>query len=488
MQKKRQQTPLIIGFEGTRLDRQWRRHLQEIDPAGVILFRRNIQSLEQTRDLVGELKDLLTEAIISVDHEGGIVNRFPADCPVPPSPAALHASGSLDLVRSACRIQAQLLSYLGINLNFVPLVDLALHLENQVIGTRAFSSDPKKVAAFARISVQEHSKLGIGTTAKHFPTHGRSIIDTHETSGVCEHQGQEQLDQDLYPYKKAILEGLPAVMTAHLTFPLLDNELPSSLSRPVIGDLLRTDLGFEGIVISDCVEMKGLSDAFTPKQIIELGLLAGVDLFISSYSLKRSRSHQLRLAEASQAFLAENPLIARTIEQRCNTLKNLQQKKHSHQIPSLKETLDLHRKTLEKAVYRPLATPQKGFCLIELTDRHKRGINTEALGSIVTDQLLAHCRGIVSSTVMTNVEGQALEQLVAAADADGMTCVFLSADGYRTKGFDRICHYLEAANGVIHIALLDPSDLGKRFHLEWATRGFNACTGRMLADELNVLC
>ena len=99
MQKNRQQTPLIIGFEGTRLDRQWRRHLQEIDPAGVILFRRNIQSLEQTRDLVGELKDLLTEPIISVDHEGGIVNRFPTDCPVPPSPAALHASGSLDLVR-----------------------------------------------------------------------------------------------------------------------------------------------------------------------------------------------------------------------------------------------------------------------------------------------------------------------------------------------------------------------------------------------------
>ncbi|MBU3914502.1 hypothetical protein KKA14_03120, partial [bacterium] len=287
--------PLLIGFSGTSITQPLKRHLLAMNPAGIVLFKRNITSFQQTRLLISEIKDLLGNIIISVDHEGGVVSRFPDECPNPPSPKSLRQAGSFEIVREACKIQAETLNYLGINLNFVPVLDLMVNPDNQVIGTRSFSADAEEVAIYGKICVEEHQKFNIGTTAKHFPGHGRTSTDSHFALGEVDYSDEDSLNQDLIPYKAVIKTGVSAVMTAHLMYPALDDTYPASLSKKIVMGILRNQLKFEGLIINDCVEMSGISDHFSPRQIIQNGVQAGVDLFISSFSLKKSLEYQLEL-------------------------------------------------------------------------------------------------------------------------------------------------------------------------------------------------
>ncbi|NQU65179.1 MAG: glycoside hydrolase family 3 protein, partial [SAR324 cluster bacterium] len=303
--------PLVIGFEGTSLNKKLQQHLLKINPVGIILFKRNIVSLNQTRDLIRQIRELLGQILVTLDHEGGLVNRLPENCPAPPSPMALNRSGDEELIQAACRMQAEILAYLGINLNFAPVLDLAAGFINPAIGTRAFADSPEEVSAYGQICVAAHRDLSIGTCAKHFPGHGNSPIDSHYASGEVRVDEPTLWVNDLRPFRELIAQGIPTVMLAHLIYPSLDPGNPAMLSRKIVTELLREKLGFEGIVISDCVEMSAVSEAYTPSQIIQRGLSAGVDLFISSFSLMKSSEFQLLLKktieEVQQSQQIENP-------------------------------------------------------------------------------------------------------------------------------------------------------------------------------------
>lgn len=483
-------SPFILGFNGTTLGKELTSHLKKINPAGVILFKRNIETIDQTRSLVSDLKGLLGEIIIAVDHEGGLVNRFPEDCPVPPAPLALAGCGDMGVVRGACRMQAELLSYLGFNMNFVPLVDLALFSENQVIGTRAFSSEPNDVAAFAQICIEEHHKLNIATCAKHFPTHGRSITDSHFAVGSSKHESHQQLEQDLIPYKSAIHTGVPTIMAAHLTFPLLDNELPASLSHPILQELLRNQLGFNGLIISDCVEMEGLSRNFTPQEIIEKGLVAGVDLFISSFSLKKSMEYQEQLYSSYQSLVDKDPAISQNLTRGLSAFQKrfFEQKcQRVEKIADLEDAIALHRKTLIKTRKAEIKQEFKQFYLVELTALERQGINEGNQWNMVSEMIQKHCHRYAGGELINQFDAEVLSNIVLKCNQEQLTIVLLSSNCFRREGYTEAIQILKDARSAIHIALLDSADLTKCFANEWTTQGYNACTGLMLAEELNTL-
>jgi beta-N-acetylhexosaminidase len=282
--------PLIIGFDGTDLNKKLQQHLLKINPVGIVLFKRNIVSLDQTKELIRQIRELLGQIVVAIDHEGGLVNRFPDNCPAPPSPMSLNRSGADQLLIAACRMQAEILAYLGINLNFAPVLDLAAGLINPAIGTRAFSDNPHDVARYGKICVAAHREFSIGTCAKHFPGHGRSETDSHYATGEVLADEPTLWAEDLLPFRELIVDEVPAVMLAHLIYPALDPGIPAIFSRKIVTELLRNKLGFEGLIISDCVEMSAVGDSNSPLQIIQQGVSAGIDLFISSFSLKKARS------------------------------------------------------------------------------------------------------------------------------------------------------------------------------------------------------
>ncbi len=487
MEKSVQKSPFIIGFDGTALNKSLEKHLLEIDPAGVILFKRNIESLEQTSLLIKNLRDLLGEIIIAVDHEGGIVNRFPADCPVPPSPSALAYADSWDLVRKACSMQAELLAYLGFNMNFVPLVDLALFPENQVIGTRAFGDDPEKVSRYSEICIEEHERLKVGTTAKHFPGHGRTVVDSHYAVGRVLHESKEQLEEDLKPYGKTIGFGVPAIMTAHLSYPLLDREFPASLSQKILSGLLREELEFKGLIISDCVEMEGLSKNFPPETMIKNGLKAGVDLFISSFSLKRSREFQLALKKEYDKSCHSNPEIAQKIQTKTAAfLKSYSLFSRAQtDLPTLESSLELHKKTLEKRTIKHKTGNNTTYHLVELQSSVNRGINADTRWSAAADGIIAHSKRVTDKTVIDLQDIDQRNRIIKACNSTGKTLLVLTANGHLSENFSIFMRGCKAAKSSIHIALLDPADLCGVCDREWSTRGYNACTGIMLATELD---
>jgi beta-N-acetylhexosaminidase len=487
MKNSQLRAPFIIGFDGTSLGKELCRHLQEVNPAGLILFQRNIQSIEQTKQLLRELADLLGDTIFAIDHEGGIVNRFPENTPVPPSPAALKASGSVSNVRAACTIQAELLAYLGFNMNFVPLIDLALYEENRVIGTRAYSDNPGEVAEYAKICIEAHTALKIGTTAKHFPTHGRTITDTHFAVGRVYHQNQAELDLDLDPYKSAIGCGVPAIMTAHLIYPFLDTEHPASLSRPILDELLRKRMGFEGLIISDCVEMEGLARNYDPAAIIRLGIRAGVDLFISSFSLKKSYDFQLALNQAFRNVATEAPLLVNESNNRRRLFFNRFPRGgvRFDKFPDMASTIALHKATLEKQSFAPLLPEYRSFVLVELTNREQQGINLGNEWNSAVKVMLTHCKNMVGTELFYSCDDLKLKAMIDFCNQNLHTCVLLTANGHRKQGYPAFIELLKSAESAIHIALVDPADLKRVCKNEWATRGFNANSGKMLAEELN---
>ncbi len=479
-------TPFIIGFDGTNIDSSLKSHLLEINPVGVVLFKRNIKSVSQVKQLITDLKDLLGPIFVSVDHEGGVVSRFPEDCPVPPSPSALRYADSMELTMEACRLQCELMDYLGINLNFAPVLDLAVDPENQVIGTRAYSSDPAEVSEYGEICLKEHQKLNIATTAKHFPGHGRTNLDSHYTAGNITHSNLEEFQTDIEPFRKLINAGIPTVMTAHLTYPIVDPDSPASFSAKLLKEILRTQLKFSGIIISDCVEMAGLAEGSSPENIVNQGLRAGIDLFISSFSIRKSKDFQLALKQAFLDFLHSHrepgyfvfdrlkPVRERYITGTCQ----------SKELSDYNDAIQIHQKTLEKVNHSRLNPAYQKMVLVELANRTNKGVNADPGWNQVSRIISGECSLIEKSVINFKCNMEELNDIVILCNENRSTCVLLTYNGHRNENFDDFMKVFQKIKSGVHIALLDKKDLKKSCQNEWVTRGFNAFTGKMLAREL----
>ncbi|MDZ7683092.1 MAG: glycoside hydrolase family 3 protein [Fodinibius sp.] len=283
---------LKIGFRGMQVadTNHIARDLQQYHLGGVVLFDydvprdtayRNIQSPEQVKQLVNELKALSDKPlIVSIDQEGGRVARLKPKYGFPKSVSAEYL-GSLDnpdSTRYYARRTAETLSNMGINVNLAPVVDVNVNPDNPVIGglERSFSGDPQTVAKHAGIYIKTLHNYDIQTVLKHFPGHGSSEKDSH--LGVVD-VTDTWSRKELIPYRQLIDSSLvDAVMTAHIFNSQIDSTYPATLSKPTIDGILRDSLGFDGVVISDDLMMGAIRKEYGLKTTIEQALRAGVDI------------------------------------------------------------------------------------------------------------------------------------------------------------------------------------------------------------------
>lgn len=292
------------------------RELAEFGPCGVILFRENLDSVAQCQQLTAELRECLgPDVLIGIDQEGGRVTRLPRQETTSFSGnmalAACPASEQDELAQGVGAAQAAELLALGININFVPSLDVNSNPRNPVIGARAFGDDPVQVGRLGGALVKGLQRGGVAAAVKHFPGHGDTSQDSH-IDLPCVSRSLEQAQAiDLAPFVQVIAQADPAmVMTAHIQYPALDATCipgtevirPATLSRAMMTDLLRTQMGFAGVIITDALDMQAISAMLTPAEAILACFKAGVDIALMPLLVRSGQSFgQLREAVATIA-------------------------------------------------------------------------------------------------------------------------------------------------------------------------------------------
>lgn len=266
-----------IALDGPEIDGEADALLRD-GAGGVVLFSRNITGAEQLRTLVMQLRDRAVGGLrVAIDHEGGHIARIGAPLTRFPSAMALAATGSPDLAEACARAAAGELRWLGIDVNLAPVLDVAADPRNPSVGVRAFASDPETVARFGSATVRGLQASGVAATAKHFPGHGRTAVDPHHALPVVPGGLGELRRADLPPFRAAIDAGVQMVMATHAAYAGLTDGLPSTLSPAVLTDLLRGELGFDGLLITDAMVMRAMADAHGVAAAAATAIAAGAD-------------------------------------------------------------------------------------------------------------------------------------------------------------------------------------------------------------------
>jgi beta-N-acetylhexosaminidase len=288
---------LCVGFAQTRISPELARTLKETPIAGLILFARNIDSLEQTRALTDEIREVLPAPIIAIDQEGGRVARLRDGVEELP---AMLAVGAADDVELAERAGAQLafdLRRAGVNVDYAPVLDLMLMRMNTVIGARAFGDDPRRVAQFGGAFARGLRSQGIIPTFKHFPGHGSTEVDSHLDLPAIDLDERAFRERDLVPFAE-LLPGAEALMTAHIIVRSLDPERPATISKRILTDLLRGEIGFHGVCFTDCMQMDAISKTIGAAAGAVEAVIAGADCVLISHDMQLAFESIDRIVEA----------------------------------------------------------------------------------------------------------------------------------------------------------------------------------------------
>lgn len=313
---------LLIGFADTKVDEKVLKEIKDGKVGSVIIFEKNIP---KTNSYIGLKKIVWTyqqaatiPLFIAIDQEGGRVNRLKEKYGFPRSVSASYAgkSKSLDTVRFYAEATAATLAGLGININFAPTVDLATNPNNPIIAKveRSYSANEDTVSMMAKVFIEEHRKLGIITVLKHFPGHGSSKDDTH--LGIADVTNTWD-KKELTPYKKLLNEGyVDGVMSAHIVNKKLDARgLPGTLSDSILGKVLRQEIGYQGVVFSDDMQMHAITKHYGLEEAIKLAILAGIDIMTFSNNISGSEERTVDKVHGIIKKLVQQGTIS---EQRIN--------------------------------------------------------------------------------------------------------------------------------------------------------------------------
>jgi len=275
---------------------------------GVILFSENTQSIEQTITLNSQLQAAASKSssklplFISIDQEGGRVARLPRDVATSftgnMSIGATYKKYGIQYATQTATVIAKELNSLGINVNYAPTVDVNMNPDNPVINVRSFGENPALVSKLGAAQVAGFENNGVITSLKHFPGHGDTNVDSHTGLPQVNHSKEDIYQQDLAPFKHIIATQNPGmIMTAHIQYPQLDNSTfvsvdgksmikPATMSRTIITDILRGELNYQGVVVTDALDMAGISHFFTPTQAVINTFAAGVDLALMPIEIR----------------------------------------------------------------------------------------------------------------------------------------------------------------------------------------------------------
>lgn len=314
---------VVCGFHGERPSDDILRLITEQRIGGVIYFSRNIRKPEQVHELSRELqKQAGIPLFIATDQEGGMVARITEGLTLMPGNMAMGAVDDAEAVRRSAEISGSELRALGINMNLAPSLDVNNNPRNPVIGVRSYGDDPEKVASLGVSAVQGYRDAGICAVVKHFPGHGDTSEDSHFSLPLIPHDRERVHQVELFPFKRSIEAGVDAIMTAHVVFPAFDDSgNPATLSPAIINGLLREELGYDGVVMTDCLEMDAVSKNFGTEKAALMAIEAGADIVLISHDPERQRGAIRELRQAVETGRISEARIDESVE-RILSLKN----------------------------------------------------------------------------------------------------------------------------------------------------------------------
>jgi beta-N-acetylhexosaminidase len=293
---------IIAGVEGTELTALERAWLKLVRPGGIILFRRNIEAASQVTALLRDLTEIAGAPLFRcVDLEGGLVDRLRDLIAPMPSPAAVFATGKSTTFAKHGWLIAQEAKLLGFNTVFAPVLDLALPASASVMRTRVVSADPDDVAEYALAFIEALDAEGILGCGKHFPGLGGGTLDSHQALPLIERSWKELWDDDIAVFR-ALAPKLPMIMVSHAAYPLVKDAVPASISPYWISTVLKKRIGFDGLVVSDDMEMGGILAQASMEEAAVQAVLAGMDVIeICRDPVLVLRAYEALVAEAERS-------------------------------------------------------------------------------------------------------------------------------------------------------------------------------------------
>jgi beta-N-acetylhexosaminidase len=458
---------MIIGFDGTTLTPELKAMITEYHVGGVILFARNVESPEQVARLCNDLQQAATESghpglLIAIDQEGGRVARLTEAKGFTefPGAMAIGATGSPDNARQVTAAMAAEMRAVGINVDFAPDLDVNNNPQNPVIGVRSYGSEPQQVAAFGTAAIEGLQAGGVLAFGKHFPGHGDTGTDSHVALPQVAHPLERLETVEFVPFEAAIRANVAGIMSAHVTFPAIDATpgTPATVSSKVLTDLLRQEMQFTGLVVTDSLEMGALGEAGYPvPQAAAAALKAGADLllFNRDHALHRQAIDEVeaqiqngtipmeRLDAAVQRVLAvkeQYGLLSPTpaaIDQIDNYVYTQGNIELSRQIAAQSITL-----LRDEAGLLPLKTDAP-LLVVEVPA-------AAGLGNLLG----------ATSIAVSNEPTAAEIQLVLGTARDGRTVIVTTSDANRTPAQVALINaLLEAGVPTVIIAVRNPYDL-----------------------------
>ncbi len=356
---------IFAGFPGTVYDEHVRELIEDYKLGNIILFARNYKDLKQIHDLNYKLhQEIMANTkvmpFINIDQEGGMVTRIMDGATFLPGAMSIGATEANNAYLLG-RVSGEELRALGININLAPTLDVNNNPLNPVIGVRAYGDKPEFVSRYGINFIKGVQESGVIATAKHFPGHGDTNVDSHYSLPTIKHSKERIEKIELVPFKNAIKAGVESIMSAHVFFPAYEEgNLPATLSKKVMTDLLRNELGFEGLIVSDCMEMKAISDNYTTPKGVLMGLLAGLDIVLVSQTLKNQKDTFELLYKAVEdgTFPLEllDEKVARVLKYKEKVYPVMEEffyKKsfeEKHQLITKKESKDLASKVVDNSL------------------------------------------------------------------------------------------------------------------------------------------
>lgn len=275
---------LIVGFKGTFLNDRTKSYINDLKVGGLILFDRNIESKGQIIGLVEEIKGSNAEEdiplFLCIDEEGGSISRLPKEYRRLPDPFQIGEINDVDLAFQFGQLLGNRVKSLGLNLNFAPVLDIHSNPDNPVIGKRAYGTNPERVSDIGLEVAKGIRNSSIIPAVKHFPGHGDTSTDSHLELPIIDKSLEELRNFELIPFEDAIENNIEMIMMAHILLPSLDKDYPATLSKKIVHDLLRDEMGYEGVIVSDDMTMGAIVNNFTLEDACIDFLKAGGDILL----------------------------------------------------------------------------------------------------------------------------------------------------------------------------------------------------------------
>ena len=315
---------LMVGFMGTSVTPELASFIKEYKPGGVILFSRNLESVGQIVELTNDLQRCSPRSplLISIDQEGGRVSRLPKGFTIFPPCELLGRCNSSELAYAAAATIAKELKAVGVNMNMAPVLDVNSNPDNPVIGDRAFGSTPDVVSEMALVTaagLQDHKVVACG---KHFPGHGDTNADSHKELPVVQASRERLEVVEFPPFRRAVTAGIATMMTAHVLYKALDDQLPATLSSAVITNLLRENFQYDGVVLTDDLEMHAIVDHYGVGDAAVRAVLAGCDVLL----ICKDREREVSAFEAIEQAVASGTISMERLNQSVARIQRVKQR------------------------------------------------------------------------------------------------------------------------------------------------------------------